>query len=419
MASDMSAEQAPLNKAAQQEPQVNNLRLATAGVFAGENTPPSSFDTLTPNQYDARLGGTAAGQPPFTPGSFPERTPTPGKGNNLRNVLIAGGAILGGAATVAGTLFGIDRLRSDSDTGSTETTAAQTVEIPTVIPPTPTPEATPTPEIKSTPYNFINQRVYLDGKLTLEITDGMPTRTTVPKSIMPGIYEGQTAEGFASSGFEINPEWPNAAKDIVDLINYGLLSAWSAQSDIPDSQKDLITNINESREVQMAKWDRLKARAAKGEHFNVTLMAYKNGGFVSEEVPINIGDDWKYKIDELEKPPIQIKWQSNMGTGIRISPENKEFRIELFDQYAGAISLFSEKTFLSGNIIQTLAYLPELVGASDKQITSDLYRPSLAYQVNTLRNNSLILATKYNIIPDAYPGTYGKDWKDSAIHPLP
>lgn len=396
------------------DPNSNILNATTAkkgflGLFGGRERSVSQSTTAMPAPKE--IGGTESEEQEKNEIEDPER----------RRFLkfAAGGTIAAGLAAV-GVRLAING--GDGEPGVSPV-ATLTPEIQSSNTPNPTathtPEATPTPEIKSTPHNIVNEKKYLDGKLTLGIVDGLQTRTKGPKSIMPGIYEGEEVDAVASSGFEINPEWENAAKDVVDLINFGLLYAWSLQTDIPDSQKDLVTKIDESREVQMNKWDKLQERAANGEEFNVTLKVYKDDGFTNEDVTIDIGDDYAYKIDELEKPPIQIKWQSNMGSGIRISPENKEFRIEFYDQYAGGYGSWAEKTLLSSIIVQTIGYLPELVVDQGKIMRPDVFKPDFNYQVNVVRDNLLTLARKYNIIPDAHSGTYSKDWSDSAIHPLP
>jgi len=117
--------------------------------------------------------------------------------------------------------------------------------------------------------------------------------------------------------------------------------------------------------------------------------------------------------------PVQIEWQSKMGSGIRISNENKIFRIEFYDQFAGGYGSWAEKVFLSSIIVQTVGYLQELVVKDGKEMRPDLNKPNIDFQSIKVRDNMLNLAQKYNIIPDAHPGTYSKDWKDSAIHPLP
>jgi hypothetical protein len=81
--------------------------------------------------------------------------------------------------------------------------------------------------------------------------------------------------------------------------------------------------------------------------------------------------------------------------------------------------LWSEKVFISSIIVQTVGYLPELVVEDGKKIRPDINKPNIDFQATTVRDNMLKLAQKYNSIPYAYPGTYSKDWKDSAIHPLP
>jgi hypothetical protein len=286
--------------------------------------------------------------------------------------------------------------------------------------PTATPEPTPTPEVKSTPYNIVNKRIYLDGQLTLGIVDGLQTRTKVPKSIYPGDPEGdEEVEATASSGFEINPNMEGAARNVTDMISAGLLLAWSSQTNIPENQRNLVTTLDEGREIHMAKWAELKRRAKEGEKFEVTLRAYKNEWFVEKDVTIDIGEDYRYEINQLVKPPVQIIWHAASGSGIRLSPENKVFRIEFYSQYAGALGLWSEKIYLSSMLIDIMAYLPELVVSEGKKLRPDYNRPRLDYLTNVYRDKALTLARMYSIIPDAYPGTYGKDWKDGAIYPLP
>lgn len=335
------------------------------------------------------------------------------------------GAALAGALALVGGVAGYNKINSSEDSTSKEAVTTPMVVIPgqtaepTSLTTPPAPEATLTPEIKSTPYTIVNEKTYLDGRLTLGIVDGVQIRTKGPKSIVPGIYEGEEVAANSSSGFEINPNMEGADKNVVDLINAGLLLAWSSQTNIPSNQRDLITSLDESREMQMSKWKQMQERAQNGEKFEVTLRAYKNDGFTEEDVRINIGEDYKYKIDQLVKPPVQIKWQSNAGSGFRISNENKEFRIEFYDQYAGGYGTWAEKVFLSSIIVQTIGYLPELVVDEGKIMRSDVTKPGFDFQVNVVRDILLTLAQKYDIIPDANPGTYSKDWKDSAIHPLP
>jgi hypothetical protein len=326
--------------------------------------------------------------------------------------IAAGATVAATAAAGTGTILPrvLDRGEGPKAGGglpTLEPTATPTPE-PT---PTATPEPTPTPEVKSTPYNIVNKKVYLDGQLTLGIVDGLQNRTKGPKSITPGVYEGEEVEATASSGFEINPNMEGAARNVTDMISAGLLLAWSSQTNIPEHQRNLVTTLDEGREIHMAKWAELKRRAKEGEKFEVTLRAYKNEWFVEKDVTIDIGEDYRYEINQLVKPPVQIIWQSNMGTGIRLSPENKIFRIEFYDQTAGALGLFSEKTFISGHVTSMIAYLPELVVSDGKKLKPDYRTPRLDYASTVVRDKVLTLARMYSIISE--------DWKDGAIYPLP
>jgi hypothetical protein len=344
----------------------------------------------------------------------PPRTPDgPNRGRRRFLKFVAAGTATT-AIAAAGAAIGLN-MKGDGGEHGTSPISTSTPEVtpentPTQVA-TVTVEATPNPEIKSTPYNFINQRVYFDGKLTLQAEENLPYITEGPDTFYPGIESKKTVPWTPSQGLEINPAFPEAAQRVLDGIEVGLLIAWSSQKNIPESQRDLVTTDTEPREEQLRKLNLMKARSARGEVFSVTFRASRNNSIADEDIVINIGDDWKYFIDELSKPPVQIYWQSNAGAGLRISPEKKEIHFELLDQYRGGESLdesILKRLFLSNQISSLIAYLPDLV-VEDGLVKANYKKPSYDYAGTEIRRRNIEFRNKYflmsgsEIIPTLVP----------------
>jgi len=312
------------------------------------------------------------------------------------------GAVAGALAVAAGGFLGFNKIRSGDDGGErpgviiTDPTLKPTEPAPAFTPEaTQIPEVTQAPEIKSTPYNFINQKEYLDGKLTLQAEENLPTMTEGPANIYPENFgDGKTATYYPSDGLEINPNHPESAENVYQGIGVGLLVAWSSQSDIPEEQKDLITYYNEPKLEQLKKLHLLKERASNGESFNLTLKAYLNDGFSDETVSIDLGEDYIYKIDQLSKPPVQLIFQSNFGGSLRISPANKEIRIEIFSPYRGAIGEFNEPYFLTNQVSTVVAYLDKLA-VNNPDFRSNYKR---GMDINELKNKNIAFGNRYFIV---------------------
>ena len=147
------------------------------------------------------------------------------------------------------------------------------------------------------------------------------------------------------------------------------------------------------------------------------MRANRDDSFVLEDVEFDLDKDWTYYIDEVDTPTPFITWQTDMRTGVRILPEAKQFRAELFSRYAGGQGFDGFENFfiaaqVAGNV---LGYLPELT--ISKKIP-DLLTPNINTQLRIRNERMFDIAQKF-FIPDAAPGTYGKDWSDSTIHPIP
>jgi hypothetical protein len=185
---NMSAEQAPQHNADQREPQTNKLQLATAGASAGQNPSISpENDFLSPSQYDARLGGTDAAQPPFTPGapgSAPEKQPGTGGGNfgGIKGRVAAGVLALLGLAGAGGAAYEVSQQGGDdnSDKG-----VVLNIDTPTAKA-SPTVEAKPTTEpkkVEKSPYNFDFELKV--GDTTFRLEENMRTRKKCPDPTQP------------------------------------------------------------------------------------------------------------------------------------------------------------------------------------------------------------------------------------------
>jgi len=342
------------------------------------------------------------------------------------------GAAAGALAVAAGGFLGFNKIRSgDGDERPgviiTDPTLKPTEPAPTFTPEvtqeptqepveTNTPEAPPLPEAKL-PYKYINANVYEDGKLTLDITEGMPTRTEGPDNVYSGSIT-KTVEYYSLNGMKLNTEaFPEAAKMTIDGFDYGLLLAFSVQENIPEEQKDIVINPSDTDEVKLGKLHSFQERMANGEKFHFIMRANRDDSFVLEDVEFDLDKDWTYYIDEVDTPTPFITWQTDMRTGVRILPEAKQFRAELFSRYAGGQGFDGFENFfiaaqVAGNV---LGYLPELT--ISKKIP-DLLTPNINTQLRIRNERMFDIAQKF-FIPDAAPGTYGKDWSDSTIHPIP
>jgi len=342
------------------------------------------------------------------------------KGVTRRNFILGGLSALGLAVIGEGARR---KLNKDSDSILTDPTLKPTEPAPTFTPEatqeptqepveTNTPEAPPLPEAKL-PYKYINANIYADGKLTLDITEGMPTRTEGPDNVYSGSIT-KTVEYYSLNGMELNTEaFPEAAKMTIDGFDYGLLLAFSVQENIPEEQKDIVINPSDTDEVKLGKLHSFQERMANGEKFHFIMRANRDDSFVLEDVEFDLDKDWTYYIDEVDTPTPFITWQTEARTGVRILPEAKQFRAELFYRYAGSQGLFSERISLASQLAgNVLAYLPELT-KPDKR--PDLLTPSPSRNPE-IYDRFYDIAGKF-FIPDAVPGA--KEWSDSTIHPIP
>lgn len=369
---------------------------------------------------NASSSGEAAGHLPGLGGPTPSgESPVPSKGpkrfGGIGGRMAAAGlatlGFLGAGGFIANQEFnGGDDPNDQNSIVNVLPDATPTLELPTA---TPTPTETPLPKVEAKfPYKYVNP-VTKNG-VTLDVTEGMLTRTEGPDNVYSG-EQTKKVPYYSMNGMEFNTTaFPGAAKMVHDGFEYGLLKAWSIQENIPANQQDLVIHPGDSDEVKLQKFHNLQDRMAKGEVFDIKIKANRDDSFILEDVDMKWDKDWTYAIDEIDTPTPFITWQTDGRSGVRISPDAKQFRVELFYRYAGAQGLFSEKIFISSQTVDTLKYLPELV--KTKKIP-DLLVPNSATKEG-LRADAVDIAQKF-FIPDARIDTLGKDWKDSTIHPLP
>jgi hypothetical protein len=289
--------------------------------------------------------------------------------------------------------------------------ATPTQELPTA---TAIPTETPLPKVEAKlPYKYVNP-VTANG-VTLDVTEGMLTRTEGPDNVYSG-EQSKKVPYYSMRGMEFNTSaFPEAAKMVHDGFKYGLLEAWSVQDNIPAAQQDLVIHPGDSDEVKLQKFHNLQGRMEKGEVFDIKIKANKDDSYILEDIDMKWDKDWTYAVDEIDTPTPFITWQTDGRSGVRISPDAKQFRVELFYRYAGAQGAFSEKTFLASNVAQMLCYLPELIKTNK---IPDLLVPNQNTQIGLRDKSFFDILTKF-FVPSATPGSYSKDWTDSVIHPIP
>lgn len=216
----MSAEQAPQPAEADQQeplrPQAGQpFRLATEGAFSGQNSllSPNSDEFLLPTQYEARLGGTAAGQPPRRQsGDVAHDDQEPRGRNRLQNIVVGSGITTLVGAIVLGTAAllnkgGNSEPNQDLDTGvGGEVTQSDPVEKPSL---TPTEASRPTEVPRKYPekYNFGEGDKYFhsyeDGKIWTGVEADRAEKDNITFDFYIGSRDTATIKEFSTELGEV------------------------------------------------------------------------------------------------------------------------------------------------------------------------------------------------------------------------
>lgn len=320
---DMSAEQEPLNNADQQEPQIQQLRLAPEGAFAGQiPTNQSQEGSLLPKQYDAHLGGgVPAGRQPV-PGSAPTPDRQPGTGGQrfggVKGKVASALAVLGllGAGGVA---YELSQQNGDDNSNKGP---VLNIDTPTVKP-QPTMEATPTVEqkkVESSPFEFgFSKKV---GDVTVQITKKTQERTECPDP-NSAIKSANMVPCNPTHEIVVNRDiFPDADERTREVFQKGIYFAWQ--------------HADQSRAG--VSFDEYLQRVQKGEDMSIKARGFQGASFLPTDITITPTDEFFY--DTIDEPISIIRPWTSLGVGYRevLNAEGKrEFHLEIFDFTAGGV----------------------------------------------------------------------------------
>jgi hypothetical protein len=277
---------------------------------------------LTPNQYDARLGGgTTAGRPPV-PGSAPTPERQPGTGGQrfggikgkVAGALAALGLVAGGVAAYELSQQGGD---DNSDKG-----VVLNIDTPTAKA-SPTVEANPTTEpqkVEKSPYNFgFSEKV---GDVTVQITKETQERTECPDPESP-IKSAKLVPCNPTHEITVNRDiFPNAEELIKREFETGIYFAWQHA----DKSRSNVT------------FEEYMQRAQNGEDMSIKARGFQGASFLPTDITIRPTDKFFYDI--IHEPVSIIRPWTSVGIGYReiINTEGAhEFHIEIFDFTAGGV----------------------------------------------------------------------------------